>query len=302
MLDNRIQTFLTVCEEMNFTKAATLLHITQPAVSQHIQYIENYYGVKLFSFLGKRMTLTEEGQLLKNSLTILRNNEIYLKEQLSMLTDKKKTLHFGATLTVGEFMIAKPLSGFLQQHRDADVSVTVANTKELLQKLDLGEIDFAILEGDYPQTLYAHTPYVSENFIPICSPKYHFRKTPKSLLDLTGERLLLREVGSGTRSILEHALLNYQISFEDFPDTLTIGNMNAIKELVIDGCGITFLYESAVAKELTNGQLLLLPLQDFSLQHEISIVWKRDNLFESSFKELFLELFHIECPSSSAQA
>ena len=60
MLDNRILTFLTVCKEMNYTRAAEQLHITQPAVSQHIQYIEEYYGVKLFTFSGKKNNLFEE--------------------------------------------------------------------------------------------------------------------------------------------------------------------------------------------------------------------------------------------------
>lgn len=291
MLDSRILTFLMVCKEMNYTRAAEKLHITQPAVSQHIQYIEDYYGVKLFSFSGKKMSLTKEGKFLETSLTSFHNNEIYLKEQLSSMTDKKKTVHFGTTLTVGEFMIAKPLSQFLLRHQNADVSVSVANTKELLSKLDCGDIDFAILEGDYPETLYAHKPYVMENFIPICSNDYVFEKEPETISDLIQERLLLREKGSGTRSILERALLQHHLSFDDFPNTAIIGNMNAIKEMVIAGCGISFLYESAVKKELEDGSIKKIPLQDFSLCHEISIVWKKNNLFEDSFQELFEELF-----------
>ncbi len=133
MLDYRTLTFLTVCQEMNFTRAAKKLHISQPAVSQHMQYLEEYYGVKLFRFVGKSILLTDAGKLLKRSLTALHNNELYLKEQLAFLTDKKRTLHFGATLTVGEFMIARPLADFLKLHKDADVSVTVANTAQLLR-------------------------------------------------------------------------------------------------------------------------------------------------------------------------
>ena len=293
MLDSRTLTFLAVCEEMNYTRAAQKLHITQPAVSQHIQYLEDYYGVKLFRFAGKRMFLTDEGILLKKSLSNLRNNELYLKEQLKFMTDKKMTLRFGSTLTVGEFMIATPLSDFLHKHKDADVSVTVANTKELLKKLEAGEIDFAILEGDYPETIYAHTPYIVDNFIPICSPDYHFSTLPHKLSDLTVENLLLREDGSGTRSILERALINHHISFADFSHIITVGNMHAIKDMVIAGCGITFLYETAVRRELEANILCRILIDDFSIQHEISIVWTKDNLFSSSFKELFAELFNI---------
>lgn len=293
MLDNRTITFLTVCKEMNYTRAAEKLNISQPAVSQHIQYIEDYYGVRLFRFIGKKLILTDAGRLLERSLTALHNNEIYLKEQLSFITDKKQTLRFGATLTVGDFMIAKPLSSFLSKHKGADISVIVANTKELLQKLDSGEIDFAILEGDYPKTLYDHQPYIIDNFIPICGRKYPFASPPSRLSDLTGECLILRESGSGTRMILEHTLIENGISLEDFSNVITIGNMNAIKDLVIAGCGITFLYETAVQKELRSGTIKRLELSDCHIRHEISIVWKKDNLFEDSFKELFEDLFQI---------
>lgn len=293
MLDNRTFTFLTVCKEMNYTRAAEKLNISQPAVSQHIQYMEDYYGVRLFRFIGKKLILTDAGRLLQRSLTALRNNEIYLKEQLSFITDKKQTLRFGATLTVGDFMIARPLSAFLAKHKGADISVTVANTKELLQKLDSGEIDFAILEGDYPKTLYNHQPYIIDNFILICGKKYPFAALPARLSDLIGERLILRESGSGTRMILEHMLIENGISLKDFSNVITIGNMNAIKDMVIAGCGITFLYETAVLKELRSGIIKKFDLSDCRIRHEISIVWKKDNLFEDSFKELFEDLFHI---------
>ena len=293
MLDNRTITFLTVCKEMNYTRAAEKLNISQPAVSQHIQYMEDYYGVRLFRFIGKKLILTDAGRLLQRSLTALHNNEIYLKEQLSFINDKKQTLRFGATLTVGDFMIARPLSDFLAKHKGADISVTVANTKELLQKLDSGEIDFAILEGDYPKTLYNHQPYIIDNFIPICGKKYPFAARPARLSDLIGERLILRESGSGTRMILEHMLIENGISLEDFSNVITIGNMSAIKDMVIAGCGITFLYETAVLKELRSGIIKKLDLSDCRIQHEISIVWKKDNLFEDSFKELFEDLFQI---------
>ena len=63
MLDFRINTFLTVCEYMNFTKAAQILCITQPAVSQHIKYLENTYNTKLFEYEGKKIKLTKSGEI-----------------------------------------------------------------------------------------------------------------------------------------------------------------------------------------------------------------------------------------------
>nr|WP_296265704.1 LysR family transcriptional regulator [uncultured Merdimonas sp.] len=293
MLDHRVLTFLTVCDEMSFTRAAKKLHISQPAVSQHIQYIEEYYHIQAFQFTGKRISLTEAGRLLKDSLTSLYNNEIYLKEQLLAVTDLQHTLHFGATLTVGEFMIASPLSHFLTAHPTANISVTVANTKDLLKKLEAGEIDFAILEGSYPRHLYRHIPYITDRFIPICSGDYVLHHAPESLHSLLSERLLIRETGSGSRLILENALAGYDLGIEDFAQVTTIGNMNTIKEMVLDGCGITFLYETAVKAELMDGRIRQIVLPGWNILHEISVVWKKDHLFEGSLRQLITELFYL---------
>lgn len=68
MLDFRIETFLCVCKYLNYTKAAEELNITQPGVSQHIKYLENFYGDKLFTYSNKILTLTEAGEKLKNAM------------------------------------------------------------------------------------------------------------------------------------------------------------------------------------------------------------------------------------------
>lgn len=95
MLDNRIYTFLAVCQEMNFTRAAKKLHITQPAVSQHIQYIERYYGVHAFRFEGKKLSLTPEGELLRSALLTMKNNEESLKTSLSKSAGQISPLRLG---------------------------------------------------------------------------------------------------------------------------------------------------------------------------------------------------------------
>lgn len=291
MLDNRTQTFLMVCQEMNFTRAADKLHITQPAVTQHIQYLEKYYGSKLFLLDGKKLYLTEAGKLLKTALSSIYNNEIYLKEQIQQLAGPKRVLRFGATLTVGEFLIAAPLSRFLHTHPETEVTVTVANTRELLSKLDAGQIDFAVLEGDFSKSTYEHQPYLNDAFIPICGKDDFQAAEAGQLTDLFDHRLIIREEGSGTRKILEQALEECGLTLRGFSSVATIGNMSAIKELVASGCGITFLYETAVQRELTQGILRKINLCDFSIRHQISIVWNKGNFFDSAFRQLFQELF-----------
>ena len=79
MLDFRMDTFLAVCRHMNFTKAARELHITQPAVTQHIHFIEKEYGIQLFSFQGKKISLTGEGRRLLGAVTTMKHDDMALR-------------------------------------------------------------------------------------------------------------------------------------------------------------------------------------------------------------------------------
>ena len=107
LLDFRMETFLAVCECMNFTKASQKLNITQPAVSQHIHYIEDYYGTKLFVYQGKKLHLTEAGEYLRSAALTMRHDDIYLRDKLSTYGTQKQELRLGATLTIGGFAISQ---------------------------------------------------------------------------------------------------------------------------------------------------------------------------------------------------
>ena len=107
MLDFRMDTFLVVCKYMNFTRAARHLHITQPAVSQHIHFIEKEYGIQLFSFQGKKMFLTTEGQRLLEAATTMKHDDMALRRMFMENRNGTRQLLFGVTLTIGECVIGK---------------------------------------------------------------------------------------------------------------------------------------------------------------------------------------------------
>ena len=106
MLDFRVYTFLAVCEYMNYTRAAEALHITQPAVSQHIRYLENMYQVKLFLAEGKKIHLSPAGERLLHAATTLKNDEVFLRKQMFEGAGKGLSLRFGTTRTIGESAIS----------------------------------------------------------------------------------------------------------------------------------------------------------------------------------------------------
>lgn len=286
MLDFRMETFLAVCQCMNFTRASEQLNITQPAVSQHIRFLEKHYNTKLFRYEGKKLRLTGAGEILRNASLTMMHDEISMQSEMQK-SEEADEIRFGATRTVGDTLMGGILENYLREYPDADIHMVVENTQELLQRLDDGRIDFALVEGFFKKSEYDYQKYSEENYIAVCSPDYQFRKKPDTIENLFHERLLLREEGSGTREVLERYLDSQNLSLADFERTMEAGSLHTIKELTKSGCGITFLYEVAVREELKAGTLIRIPLKDFQVTHEFTFIWRRGSIYADRYREIF---------------
>ena len=290
MLDFRMETFLTVCQCMNFTRASEKLNITQPAVSQHIHFLEKHYNTKLFRYEGKKLKLTGAGEILRNASLTMMHDEISMQNQMQK-TDEEEEIHFGATRTVGDVLMGRILERYLRRYPDAKICMIVDNTQELLRKLDEGIIDFALVEGFFQKNEYDHQKYSDENYIAVCAPDYTFNSdkitTDVSVENLFHERLLVREEGSGTREVLERCLDAQNFSIHDFDKVMEVGSLQTIKELTKVGCGITFLYETAVQDELKEGTLKRIPLKSFEISHEFNFIWRRGSIYADRYMEIF---------------
>ncbi len=141
-----------VCRCMSFTRAAAALHITQPAV-RSIQALEAQYGVRFFSFEGKKLTLTDAGRLFLRTATTMRHDAQHLRDALGSLSGGGRRLVFGATLTIGEYVMPAPLARACWPRSRTARRMVVANTAELLRGLDRGDIDFAIVEGFFKKRI-----------------------------------------------------------------------------------------------------------------------------------------------------
>jgi len=285
----RIETFLCVCRTMNYTKAAEELCITQPAVSQHIRYLEQQYGVRLFEQTGRQIHLTRAGEILRDSMTVMENDEQKIAEKLRTLDDPVKPLSVGATRTIAEYVMPHAAAGFLQNHPDINLHIHSGNTAQLMEMIDEGEIEFALVEGYYPASEYEHLTFRSERFVPVCSSAHTFAKPPEKLGDLLSERLILREEGSGTRNILERNLAVKNLAVTNFSHRLIAENMHTIVRLLKEDCGISFLYEIAAREEIEKGTLRVIDLQDFSMTHDFDFIWAKESIFSDEIRERCLE-------------
>lgn len=283
MLDPRWNTFLAVCETMNYTKAAQRLCLTQPAVTHHIQYLEQHYGCRLFTYEGKVLRLTEAGLRLREFTRSMAYNE--QKMEQTMAASAPISLRVGTSKTIGEYVIAPKVEQFLRAHPDASFSLLVDNTRELLRGLEAGRLDFVLVEGFFDRSRYDAQLWRRESFFGVCSPDHRLAGRLVTLDELEGERLILRESGSGTRAVFEEALRRQNRTLRGFSSVATISDFATIKSLVTDGLGISFLYAPVVQRELEQGTLARFDLADAPMQGAFYFVCLKNNLFAGTWAD-----------------
>ena len=240
MLDHRIETFLTLCEVMNYREAAQLLHITQPAVTQHIQFLEKEYDCQLFTYENRKLTKTEEALLLEEHVRAVRQREQALREKLH--GSGIRELKIGATKTIGDYVITEQIHRFLEQ-KDTALTLIVDNTEHLLKLLELNQLDFAVIEGYFDKKRFDSQCLRREPFVGICKKDHPIAGRRISISELLEETIIHREEGSGTRAILEEKLQGYNESLQRFPRHICISSFKLILDLVEKGFGVSFVYD-----------------------------------------------------------
>lgn len=287
MLDYRMDTFLTLCETMNYTKTAEMLFITQPAVTGHIHYLESFYGVKLFSYEGKRLALTPEGSMLLRYAQAVRADNRDLKEHLLSVHYQKQTLRFGATKTIGDFCMRPILQDYMALYPDISVHVTVDNTHLLLQLLDQGSIDFALVEGFFESSQYDSIQVADVSFLGVCSAQHPLAGQKVNFQSLSSHCLILREPGSGTRDITEGLLEAHNLRVGDFLKTIETGSFILIRDLVNAGAGITFVYQNVVAPDLSAGRLIAIDAPGARVQRAFHLVALKGRIYHDQISAFY---------------
>lgn len=243
MLDSRIFTFLELCKVMNYRKTAELLNMTQPAVTQHIKYLESEYQCKLFDYQGKTLSKTEKCLELEKHARALVYGEQTMREQISKNPVTK--LAIGATKTIGDYTI-EDLTLNLIQRKDIELHLIIDNTKHLLQQLDNLELDILMLEGYFDKNSYGHKLIKKEEVVGICSWDHPFANQVVALERTFNEVLIMREEGSGTRSVFERMIEDRNYSVESYSRKSIISSYKLIEKAIEHNLGISFVYRSLV--------------------------------------------------------
>ena len=286
MLDYRVETFLTVCQTRNYTRAAQMLNITQPAVSQHIKYLEEYFGVKLFDMKGKIIYLTSEGEEVYHLARIFNLNITKFREHL--LTDTgSKEISVGATKTIGEFIMPPIIAAYVKEYPNRIMKMKVDSTSTLLEKVKYGELDFAFIEGPFDEKEFNVLEFMEERYIPVCSPEFKLAGSEVTIHELMNYPLILKEESRDGRSDIEQWLLQINHSINNFKVVHLVDSLLVVKEMVKNNIGISFLYETSVREELLNGSLVTIPIKNYDVKRKFKFVYRKYSNYNQEYLDFF---------------
>lgn len=271
LINPRIITFLTLAETLNYTHTAQRLNLSQPAVTKHVQALEEDFETKLIIYENKQVRLTDKGKELIPYLTSL----VKLNRMATDIFQTKEDhvqIHLGVCLTLGNYFINEIIDSFYEAYPKIELVVYVENTRKLEAMLSKNEIDIALSLGPTAQ-LNLNTKTLKEQEMVIIAAKDNpLLGQTLSIEDLTDKKIYLREEGAGTRDVFLLYLNKYSLSLEDFSMIKTAGSIELVKQLVSKGDGIAPIYKLSVEKELENRTLRILPVEEFKISYPMTIL------------------------------
>lgn len=284
MLDLKIFTFLEVARYRNYTKAAAHLNLTQPAVTQHIKKLEEYYGCSLIDISGKSVRLTAQGEALYNYANFQIANEEQLINQIKKI---ETPIKIGATLSIADYYLPSYLSSYLAGN-DELFSLTVKNTKSIINMLLNNDLYCAFIEGIFDKTLFNFHEFCSTRFLPVARKGHPLEGIEASISMIHEYPLILREEGSGTREIYENYLYQNNDSILSASKIYEISSFGVIKKVLSTSDAISFMYEEVAKQEVEKQNLCYLSIKDYSIQRPLYFIYPANSLMKSR-NEAFYE-------------
>lgn len=263
----QLKVFEAVANQLSYTKAAAELHLTQPAVSMQIKQLEGAVGLPLFEVFGKKVYLTHAGNVfLVHARRLLEQLRLAAEEMDTIKGVDGGSIKVSIASTVNYFA-ARLVAKFCQIHEKVRFSLEVTNRKTLLERLEQNQPDI-VLMGQPPSDIdVVAEPFMTNPLIVIASTSHPLlaSKKPASVKQLSAERIILREPGSGTRDAVERFFTDKEIS----PVNQTVMTSNeAIKQTVEAGLGVAIVSIHTVELELAVGRLARLDVQGFPINRK----------------------------------
>ncbi len=274
MDERRLGIFVAVARSLSFSRAAEVLHLSQPAVSQHIATLEAELGCRLFERAPHRVTLTLAGRaLLERASALLGDMAEARRAVASAASAIGGNLTVGASRTIGEYVLPGVLARFGPLHPNVCLRALSDNTAGIIRRLMDGELDIAFVEGEVATGGITLRPFRQDELMIVAPSGHPWAEQDQVPLEaFVQEPIVLREPGSGTRQVMETALRRAGVDPASLPVVLEQNGTEGIKAAVEAGLGISVISRTAVRKELRLGTLIARRIEDVPMVRDLSEV------------------------------
>jgi DNA-binding transcriptional LysR family regulator len=251
---DQLRIFQAVAQSRSFTRAAALVHLTQPGISKHIKQMEAYFGDRLFDRSGKKVALTESGEVLfeatQEVMAIIDAAERRIDDLKGLRGGR---LRLGSSFPVGVYLLPKVLAEFRRRYPAMEVTLDISLSERIEAKLLANELDLGLVSYDARDPRLLTRAFMTDELIAIVPPDHPWatRRRIKPQ-DLVGETFIVAAQGAGTRAVIEERLKAQEIVLTN---VLDFGNLEGVKHAVEAGLGVSIQARSVVQRELAAGSL-----------------------------------------------
>ncbi|RTZ67223.1 MAG: LysR family transcriptional regulator [Aquificaceae bacterium] len=302
MSDRRLQVFHAVARLLSFTKAADVLHMTQPAVTFQIRQLEDQFDTRLFDRAHNKVTLTEAGHMIFEYTERIFEQYAEMDNAVRELTGNfSASLVLGASTTISEYMLPALLGKYKVGNPEVRLRLRVSNTDGIVSMVENNVIDLGIVEGPVTnKNLVSEVCRTDELVVVVPTghelTSYADRGEAISIEKVLEHPYICREQGSGTREVIMDYLRERGLEMKMLKACLELGSPEAIKGAVEAGMGVSILSSVSIAKELKLGSLVPIPL-DPPLTRDFSFVRQRQKFRVRAMEEL-LEFARNYCQTT----
>ena len=265
--------FVSVCKENSITLAARKLYISQPAVSNAIKELEDYYDIPLFDRISKKLYLTEAGK--KIYTYALHISSLFEELETTIKnSDTSGTLNIGASITIGTHFMPDFIKKSSLMHPDVQIFVTIDSSDIIEQMILDNKLDFALIEGVIHSENIISKDFIKDELIVICDLENPLlKKETVSVNDLSTQNFLMRERNSGTRELAESILLLHNISLTPLWES---SSTEAIINGVSKGIGISILPLQLVQESIKRNQINRLEITGLEFNRQYHIIYHKN--------------------------
>lgn len=274
MQDFRLKVFDSVARNQSFTKAATELFITQPAVTKHIKALETELDLRLFDRRGNAIILTPPGEVLyKYSAKIFALYQEAIYELGTFKNQLTGTFRLGASTTIAQYLISPLLAKFHAKYPQIQLTLMNGNTEVIENAILDGKIDLGIVEGQKHNPGIRYHDFMEDELVAVVHSKSKFARLDSiNVEEIINIPLVLRERGSGTLEVLEMALRDKNIKFGSLNIIMHLGSSESIKSFLEHANCMSFISVKAIQKELQSGELKVIKINNFRILRTLSFI------------------------------